>query len=301
MRKSVTIILRGGLGNQMFQYAIGLAISRKKNINLVIDATFLNDRFPRKQFTYRTYDLDIFTLEPHFTALSKISSAVPLPGVWLGLDLLGAALGDILGTNKLIKEKHPYQFDSSVLDGGDHLSLWGFWQSPKYFADIEADVKDAFAFKHPLTGEAALLAEKIKNSNSISVHVRRADYLLPKYKSVYGATSLEYYNKAISLIAERVKDPTFFIFSDDIAWCRENIKPSFPTVYMDAASSGPKASFHLQLMSLCRHNIITNSSFSWWGAWLNRNSQKIVIAPKKWEISIVGDPSDVIPSDWILL
>jgi hypothetical protein len=273
----ITVILRGGLGNQMFEYAAGLNLALKKKTQLVLDTTYLNDRSPRRDFTHRDYDLDVFRVAPKFTTFSKISSAVPIPGVWLGLDFGWCAMKRMCGNEV----------------------LWGYYQGEKYFVEHKDAVRTAFEFREPLTGEAAAIALKIKQGNSISLHVRRGDYVLPKYQKLYGDTNTAYYDRAIAHMANAVKSPEFFIFSDDIAWCREHIKPPFPTTYADDASRGPKAAFHLELMSLAKHNIIANSSFSWWGAWLNANPQKIVVAPKQWEVAHVGD--DIVPERWVRL
>ena len=274
----VTVILRGGLGNQMFEYAAGLNLALKSNAKLVLDATYLNDRFPRPQFTFRNYDLDVFSIEPKFTALSRISQRLPIPGVWLGLDALGYGMKKIVG-------------------GGKEQALWGFYQGEKYFAEHADAVRNAFRFRHPLTGGAAVLAQKIQQVNSVSLHVRRGDYLLPKYEKVYGGTDTAYYDRAIAHMGEKFPNAHFFIFSDDIAWCREHIKPPFPTTYVEDASRGPKAAFHLELMSRCKSHIITNSSFSWWGAWLDANPEKIVIAPKRWLAGQYDD--DITPLSWV--
>jgi len=295
----VTVLLRGGLGNQMFQYAAGLAVARKKKVPLVLDTTFLNDRFPRKQFTYRTYDLHVFDLAPRFTALSKISTALPVPGVWLGIDLALVKIKEVLGMQRLIPEGGKKNFDREVARADGEVALWGFWQSEEYFKEIKDEVAQAFRFREPLRGEAVRIGEKIRRTASVSLHVRRKDYLLPKYQKVYGATDLSYYERAARYIGERVSNPTFFVFSDDVAWCREYIRPPFPTIYLDDATAGPKASYHLQLMASCEHNIITNSSFSWWGAWLNGNAKKIVIAPQVWDAA--RRDYDRVPGAWIRL
>lgn len=278
MDSMVTVMLRGGLGNQMFEYAAGLNLALQQKKGLVLDTTYLNDRFPRPAFTYRTYDLDIFNLHPQFTSFSHISSTVPLPGLWLGLDLVFLAAKKAIG----------------------YPLVWQFSQGEKYFIKNSKAIRESFQFKYPLTGVAADIAVMIKESDSVSLHVRRGDYTLPKYKALYGDTDKAYYERAIAFIAGRVPDPHFFIFSDDITWCRENIKPSFPTVYIDDTSRGPKAAFHLELMSLCKYNIIANSSFSWWGAWLNANPQKIIIAPERWSVN-KEESSDIVPSAWVRL
>ncbi len=295
----IKVILRGGLGNQMFQYAAGLAVAKRNNDRVVLDATYLNDRFPRRQFTYRHYDLDVFAIEPVFARLSNISEQIPLPGVWLGADLALAMAEDRFGT-RFIKERKAYVFDPDVFRAGPRGAvLWGFWQNPRYFKDIEEGVRSAFTFREPLAGEAARIAGEITNTNSVAIHVRRGDYTLPKYRGTYGDTNTAYYRDAIDRIRGRVKDPVFFVFSDDPGWCRENLKIEGSVTYLDRSSAGPKDAFHLRLMSLCKHNIIANSTFSWWGAWLNRNPEKTVVAPEKWYVDSAGN--DFIPTDWIKL
>ncbi|MGC9968330.1 MAG: alpha-1,2-fucosyltransferase [Minisyncoccia bacterium] len=299
MKKTI-VLLRGGLGNQMFQYAAGLGIAKKNGSRLMLDTTLLNDRFPRRQITFRTYDLDIFALTPEFTALSKISSRVPVPGLWAAADLVLIKLRDALGIRRIVKEKQEHSFDPNISRAGGDVFLWGFWQTPKYFTEAEMEVRDAFRFRNALQGKAADIARAIEKTNAVALHVRRADYLLPKYKGLYGDTDSGYYEKAVRYIGDRVNNPALFVFSDDIAWCKEHFHFSFPTTFVDRSSDGPGGGFHLQLMSLCKHNIITNSSFSWWGAWLNRNHKKIVIAPKRWTLAS-GDDEDIIPERWIKL
>jgi hypothetical protein len=299
----ITVFLRGGLGNQMFQYALGLNLARRHNTALRLDTVFLSDRFPRRQFTYRTYDLDIFGIAPNFTVLSKISTAIPVPGVWLGADLALMQIKNILGAQRIVYEKKDGAFDPSVLRPPfSNLLLYGFWQSPKYFAGVEDELKKAFAFTQPLQGEAARLADEIKTTNAVSLHVRRGDYVTSStMKATMGDTNVAYYQRAVDYMVQHVANPKFFVFSDDVAWCKEHITiPSSVLVeYIGRSSEGPKSIYHLELMSRCKYNIITNSTFSWWGAWLNRNPEKIVIAPRQWHAG--RDHDDVVPEEWIRL
>ncbi len=125
----ITVLLRGGLGNQMFQYAAGLALAKRHNTGLLLDTTVLRDRMPRlRPFPYRQYDLDVFRIEPRFTVLSKISRAVPIPGVWIGLDLLLMGARDVFGTQKMVieDERNGSVFDPNVLEGGPNALLYGF-------------------------------------------------------------------------------------------------------------------------------------------------------------------------------
>jgi hypothetical protein len=293
----VTVILRGGLGNQMFQYAAGLNLALKNNQQLILDTTYLHDRLPRPGITFRDYDLDVFSIRPVFTKLSRLSDNLPIPGFWTAIDLVVAKGKSLLGLAEFITESNAELFFKNFIK--NDAVIWGFLQGEKYFRENQVAVQNAFRFKNPPVGDAAALAEIIKKENSVSLHVRRGDYLLPKYKKLYGETDVSYYNRAVAYMAGRVKNPHFFIFSDDIAWCREYIKPPFTTTYLDDSSRGPKASFHMELMSLCKHNIIANSSFSWWGAWLNRNPGKMVIAPKRWTLD--SRENDAVSLYWIRL
>jgi hypothetical protein len=289
----IKVFLRGGLGNQMFQYAAALGVAKKQgNADIILDTTFLNDRFPRRQFTYRTYDLDIFNINPKFSLLSEVSAQLPIPGLWLGLDIAAIQTANVFGVRKLLQEKEEHVFDESILHYEGSATLWGFWQSEQYFKHAENEVRAAFRFQSS-RDEAIIEAKKeVASSNSVSLHVRRGDYLMPANSKLHAATDGSYYQKAIDYVVSHVDSPTFFVFSDDIAWCRENVKTGHPTIFMDNTTAGPKASGHLELMSLCKHNIIANSSFSWWGAWLNENPGKIVVEP---------EGNAAIPKGWVII
>jgi Glycosyl transferase family 11 len=295
----IQVILRGGLGNQMFEYSLGLMLAKKYKTGLVLDTTYLHDRFPRKNITYRTYDLDIFGITPHVTALSKISRSAPVPGVWLGLDFALIGARDMLGLRKIARENDDLHFDPAVPESGGNVCLWGFWQSEKYFADARDEVRQAFTFRDELPHATAAMADAIRGTDSVSLSVRRGDYLRAGNSKIYGETDVKYYDEAARYVASRVPSPHFFVFSDDIAWCRENIRPPFPTTYIPDELRGPKWKYALELTSLCKHQIIANSTFWWWGAWLNRNPEKIVVAPREWHLGIVHD--DVVPGEWVRL
>lgn len=283
----IKVILRGALGNQMFQYAAGLSLALDKGTELILDTTYSQDRLPRPGVVFRNYGLDVFVVESKFGTLSALSKKCPIPGVWTGLSLAEMLLQKLFRTR--------------------HQTLWGFYQSEKYFAAHRDAVRAAFRFREPLVGEARRIADDIVALNArpdaaaVSLHVRRSDYInfAVNQKLFGGKTDTDYYDRAIRHISQRVALPHFYILSDDIAWCREHIKPPFPATYLDAATAGPKDGFHLQLMSLCKHNIIANSSFSWWGAWLNAHPDKMVIAPKRWYAERQDD--DIVPEAWVRL
>lgn len=300
MNSKVIVFLMGGLGNQMFQYSAGFDFAKKIDAELYLDTTFLNDRFPRKDFSYRTYDLDVFNIAPKFTKLSKISSSFKIPGVWLGYDLMAIKFENKFGNLEIVKERENNYFSKLNEASETYLKnylLFGYFQNEKYFKDSAPEILNEFSFKNNFSSEVKNIADKIEKSNSISIHIRRGDYITSKKaRNIMVELGLDYYKKAIEIIVKKVENPHFFVFSDDIEWCKKNLKIEFPVEYLDKNTAGQKNANHLQLMSLCRHNIIANSSFSWWGAWLNQNTEKIIIAPKKWFND--KDDNDIVPLKW---
>jgi hypothetical protein len=299
-KSKIIVFLMGGLGNQMFQYSAGFDFARKINGELFLDTTFLNDRFPRAGFTYRKYDLDVFNINPQFTKLSKISSSLKIPGVWLFSDLMMTKLQNKFGNLEVVRERDNNYFsklNEAIETNSKNYFLFGYFQSEKYFIDSAKELRNEFSFKNEFSDNEKKIADRIKNLNSVSIHIRRGDYITSKKaKRVMKEFGSDYYKKAIGEISKKISDPHFFVFSDDIEWCKENLKIEFPTEYLGNDTAGYKNSRHLQLMSLCKHNIIANSSFSWWGAWLNNNPEKIVIAPKDWFND--RDENDLVPRVW---
>jgi Glycosyl transferase family 11 len=284
----------------MFQYALGRNLAKKYKTEVVFDTTFLTDRFPRGGTTFFNYDLDIFGIVPELTPLSKIANAMPIPGVWLGFDVAFIKARDVLGLRKFIKEPANAAFEPKVFTSGSDILLWGYWQSEKYFKEDAQEIRAAFAFKSPLAGEAARIAEEIKKTNSVALHVRRGDYVTAKSTlKLMGDTNLAYYKDAIAHIAANVRDPHFFVFSNDVAWCEANLKTTFPMTYVPASASGPKNAYHFELMSLSKHNIVANSTYSWWAGWLNANPAKIVVAPRRWFNDPAMDDKDIVPAEWV--
>ncbi|HUC01322.1 MAG TPA: alpha-1,2-fucosyltransferase [Candidatus Paceibacterota bacterium] len=299
----VTVFLRGGLGNQMFQYAAALAVAKRNGTDVVVDTVHIQDRLPRPHFTYRTFDLaDVFLLDPPLTALSKVSRRVPIPGVWLGADLFAMNAAEFFGRRRIIYEDERKELDRAVFEAKDNSILYGRWEDERYFPESGKEVRASFRFRHSLAGEAAALERDICAGNSVSLHVRRGDRAsVGVVTKLMGTTNASYYKNAVEHVAKAVSSPKFFVFSDDIEWCKKNIVLDSPAVFVPASAAGPKGEFHLHLMSLCRHNIIANSTFSWWGAWLNENPGKIVVGPKEWSASATASGKRVIPSSWVAL
>lgn len=182
----------------------------------------------------------------------------------------------------------PGGFDSI----GGRCYLLGYWQSEQYFSRFAASIRSDFTFRQPLSGRNAVLAERISACSAVSLHVRRGDYVSdPKNLGKHGVCSLDYYRDAIRAISRQVKDPAFFVFSDDMDWVRNNLDIGAACHFVDH-NTGPESFNDMRLMSLCRHHVMANSSFSWWGAWLSPFEDKQVIAPKRWFVSRDDNPAD---------
>lgn len=287
--------LIGGLGNQMFQYAAARALSIKLDTELRLDIS-----------SFANYQLHQgFELQRIFDCSSEIASKKNICSI-LGWQSLPIVKRFLLRPNmadfrckKFIVEPH-FQYWSGINNVEKNSYLDGYWQSEKYFIDAENQIRKDFAFKLPMQSENIELAKKISQVEAVSLHVRRGDYASnPQNVTTHGLCSIEYYQTAIAHIAEQVKIPHFFVFSDDIAWVKSHLKFDFPHQYVDH-NQGKESYNDMRLMSLCKHNIIANSSFSWWGAWLNSNAEKIVIAPKQW-FANKTITQDLIPENWVRL
>lgn len=283
--------LFGGLGNQMFQYAIGRALAEKNKADLKMDLSGYENQIG---VTPRQYELSIFKIKEDFSNYKENKNIKGKEFKGLFKKVLNK-LHIKLGGSGYIIEKH-YNFDKDVLNLGDNVYLEGYWQTEKYFLDIANIIRSEFSLKDEFDHLNQEMLDKIDGYNSVSVHIRRGDYISNQNANSYhGICSLDYYRKAISLIASKSSNPVFFVFSDDLEWCKENLKIEWPIIFVD----GNKNYEDLMMMSQCKHNIIANSSFSWWGAWLNANSDKIVVAPQQWVADKSVNTIDIIPESWL--
>lgn len=275
----------GGLGNQMFQYAFYLSLS--KNFRAVkADLS----KFKAYEL-HNGYELDkVFGIQ--LTEASKFETRL--------LDSQDRKwwyrkLRKILNKkNAYTEEKELFNYDKDIFKDKKDRLYWGYWQNINYLTEITPILKKEFTFKPELDSKNRETLIAIDQSNSVGIHVRRGDYVNDPLLG--GIASLDYYLSAIELIIQKVDNPSFFIFSNDINWCKENFNLA-RTSYIHG-NNGNKAYIDMLLMSKCKHQIIANSSFSWWAAWLNENPEKTVIAPKKWANGI-DNSKDVCPASWI--
>lgn len=294
--------LIGGLGNQMFQYAAGRALSLARCVPLRIDVS----RFAYYS-VHQWVSLDkIFNCEIDVATPQEIRHILGWRSSSQLIRILSHKNMGPFRPKSLILEPHAHYWPGIVNVPLD-CYIAGYWQSEKYFVKADFEIRSDFLFKQSLAGQNAEIAAQIKASNSVSLHIRRGDYAQsPKARAIHGLCSLEYYRAAVQYIAARVDKPFFFIFSDDVAWAKGNLKINFPCRFINH-NHGVDSHNDMNLMSLCRHNIIANSTFSWWGAWLNANHGKIVVAPKAWFASTNFLPdheqfmNDLISNTWVRL
>lgn len=279
----------GGLGNQMFQYALYLSLQE----------TFPKERVMLDLSCFQGYHLhngfeleNIFSVTPQkasATDIMRIAYYYPNYLLWrIGKRLLPRRKGMCLESSTL-------RFDESVLRREGNRYFDGYWQDERYFAAYREKVLKAFTFPAFKRTENLSLLEKL-DENSVALHVRRGDYV---GNNLYqGICDLNYYRTAIKKMCAHVTPSLFCIFSNDITWCQQHLQPYLkaPVVYV-TWNTGVESYRDMQLMSCCAHNIIANSSFSWWGAWLNQNCGKVVIAPKKW--LNMEECHFTLPASWI--
>lgn len=283
----------GGLGNQMFQYAIGRALSVTRNVPLRLDIQDFEG-----YTLHNGYELDrVFSLDARLASKGDVNEVLG----WRAFGpirrrLFRRQLASFRGSRLFVDNLFGQR--PRISTAPDTCYLMGNWQSEKYFRHVEDIIRQEFSFKNPLVGRNADIASLIKNSSAISLHVRRGDIAAnPAAFAVHGLCSLDYYQRAIEYVTARISHPEFFIFSDDMPWVREYLQLEYPCHFVEH-NKGPDSHYDMHLMSLCRHHIIANSSFSWWGAWLDPGRDKIVVAPDSW-FATECDSSDIVPESWI--
>ena len=276
----IRVILSGGVGNQLFQYAAGRALALTRGTHLVVDRPIAKITSVRRVYAI-----------PRFHAVTQESGLLPsICRKWA----LKNQLSFLFPKGVFYEEGN---FCKTFFDLENGTTLFGFFQDEKYFKPFSSQIRNELAFrKYCLSEETHQITETILSGNSISVHVRRGD----AYSSseIFDVCTLDYYRDAIRLCRERFENPVFYFFSDDIAWCVKNFQGS-DFVFCDLQQSKRDSLNDLRLMSLCQHNIIANSTFSWWAAWLNSNPNKLVTAPSTW-FRMPNDPiNQIVCESWL--
>ncbi|MEI6774572.1 MAG: alpha-1,2-fucosyltransferase [bacterium] len=257
----------------MFQYAFGRYLAIKNNTNLKLH--FTNALFN----TQYSFGLDVFNINATIASENDLRkmNVVQNRTVNRLLYLFDERFGIQFNTN-IVTQKYPYKFDSVYQNSKDNSYIQGYWANEKYFKDIEDILRKEFMPKVPLDENNRKILDNAKKTNSVSIHVRRGDLITNKRNDSF--IGLNYYIDAINKIEDKVDHPTYYIFSDDIPWCKQNLSKYLKNAYYVTGNSGVSAYKDLLLMSSCKHNVVANSTFSWWGSWLNENTKKISISPR---------------------
>ncbi len=284
----------GGLGNQLFQYATGRALSNRLNVPLKFDTRFLLDRSPRDNFTYRDFEL------VHFNIKGEVASKIDIKS-YTNKSLMNRLIKKFYEVNSVVHFKErSLNFNLQFKELPPHTYLEGYWQTEKYFYNIRKILLEDLSFKDAPQGKNLSLLRRISKQESVAVHIRRGDFVSNvAANEFHGSCNVQYYERAIGIISESTTNPVFYFFSDDIAWAKSNFGYKYPNSVFISHNTGENSFEDLRLMVGCQHNIIANSSFSWWGAWLNNNPAKIVIAPNQWLSKPGIDFSDIVPANWL--
>ncbi len=305
--------LDGGLGNQMFQYAIGKSLSLQCGVPLYLDTSVYS------HYTTRKYALGVFNISAQIASnedivffkpavkknplgiIKTLADKTPTHAVLLVKGILPRGMmGKLLrpppaDSNYIYREAEPFVFNADVLMAKPPLYLDGYWQNEKYFVRHRDIILRDFTLRVPISEKAIAYRKIIQETPSVSLHIRRGDYVhVAAARKLYdGICDLEYYGRALDFLKQKIQDISVFVFSDEIAWAKANLHQE-RAIYVEGCADFEE----MYLMSCCRYNIIANSSFSWWGAWLNVATEKIVITPRRWHKS--GDDNHTpIPETWM--
>jgi hypothetical protein len=290
----IIVKLYGGLGNQLFQYAAARRLAEKHKTQLLLDIqSFESGALP-------CYKLDKYCINADIVNRKYIERFYE-PNRLKKMIKIALPVFNSIPRFLTINEKH-CGFDPRILLLPDNVYLRGYWQSELFFSDIIEIIKKEFCLKENIRSESYEIAEQIRNQqNSVSLHIRRGDYVTNKIiNSIYGTCPMSYYEKCISELEKQFTYLHIFVFSNDPEWVKENVKFNHPFFVIEHCGE-EYAHEDLYLMSLCKYNIIANSTFSWWGAWLNRYEKKKVFAPMQWFSQKNKQIHKLIPKNWIIM
>lgn len=285
----ITVRLKGGLGNQLFQYVVGRALSLRYDTTLGLDTSF----YDNPGTPVRTYDLDLFSINATILARDQL----PFLRRSYGRGIVGRIIAK-LQTRLLssVGTEHGFEFNAHLFEAGPNLYLDGYWQNPAYFEMYANIIRNDLTLRTPLSEAIVTLQAEIQSHTSVCMHVRRGDYVGNAFHDV---VTPAHYTEALTLLMSKTHVDHLYVFSDDIEWCKQTLQFNIPTTFVGDEYAGERASGHFALMQSCAHFIIPNSSFSWWTAWLGTHPQKTVIAPKQWFGDETIDTTNRTPKEWI--
>lgn len=277
----------------MFQYAAARALADRLCMPLKLDISDF------ESYTLRKYEINAFRIRAEIARDADIAKFRVVKNRFTFWQRLLRKTG--MQNNSLVFSERSYSYDDRIEALRSPVYLDGYWQSERYFAGYIDALRSDFILAEDIDQANKEMRNRIDSVCAVSIHIRRGDYVTNDQTNKYhGTCSVEYYNGAILYIKDHVRDPHFFAFSDDHEWTRENITTGDNVTYVDINSS-ERGVLDMELMRSCRHHIIANSSFSWWGAWLNPSPDKIVVAPGRWFKQTDHDTKDLFPSGWVRL
>lgn len=282
---TVYVQLLGGLGNQLFQYAMGRTLADQRGVDLVLD-----HRMVVEKGFISGLAIELFNIRADY--INDDTASKYSKWKWKLSRGLRRRIRPLLG----FYHETEFTYDNQVAEQKPTTVLSGFWQSYKYIKVSQQLLSD-LTLKSPYTEHQQTFVDQMASANSVAMHVRRGDYIRdPKTLAKHGVCSGDYYRQAVAEIERRVKNPVYFVFSDDPDWVRENVHLENVVFVSD---EGFDQEIDLTLISKCKHQIIANSSFSWWGAFLNSNPEKVVVVPSPWfELDSLPD-TNMSPENWI--
>lgn len=278
----------------MFQYALGRHLAEIHKTQLKLDISAYDYNGPLEYFLGTFNTIQNFASEEEVKKFKYLEQSNFQKGLYNLFHSHSKMPKTFIRWNKS-------SFNPAILNLPDNVYLEGYWNSEKYFIGIADIIRREFTVKIPASDRNKELAEMISSTQSVSTHIRRGDYILDEQANkTHGMCGLDYYRRCIEYLADSVREPHFFVFSDDPHWCHNNLRLPYPITFV--SYNDMEHSYEdLRLMSQCKHNIIANSTFSWWGAWLNPNKDKLVLAPQKWfnDGKKKKHSSDIVPLQWI--
>ncbi len=289
----IIVLLKGGLGNQLYQYASARALAEKNKTSIWLDLSSLNKDTPNT--TKRNFELHHFSL-----IKSKDMKIINDSNLKLLKAIIQKVAVKVLKKVILEYVENSNHFNVDFFKSDRIVAIDGYFQSYKYFDFLRHQLFHDFQLIETLDDRNLEALASILSCNSVCIHVRRGDYVsLQTANEFHGLCDLSYYKEAITIIHSKIENPHFFIFSDDMPWCRSHFNEA--NISFVNINNSDNAHLDLNLMKNCKHFIIANSSFSWWGAWLAENENKIVIAPKKWFTGEDSNIEDRIPTEWLVI
>lgn len=293
----VIVRLKGGLGNQMFQYAFAKQLQKKYCISEIkLDTSYYSRSYKVSGTQYNS--IDYFDVHYEKATSEDLKEVCKFRHTQKPMTL---SYRIPIFLEMLLNKKYYHIRDFSYVNPKELLAysyLDGSWQCPKYLEGIEGLLREEFVYKNPISEKVQIQIDRVKSENSVFIGVRRGDYVKPANINLYGELGERYYNKAISLIKTKVENPVFYVMSDDIEWVKNNIHFDEHVTYRTKEMIG-NAHEEMMFMSSCKHAIIPNSTFHWWGAWLIPGCDKIITVPYPWFAD--GTAIDITPSTWTKL